>query len=61
MYHHNRRELNPNLWRFYSYPVVMSGIKLAQIYDCKYSAKDAFQYTDGRYESFVPDEMKRPK
>jgi hypothetical protein len=48
-------------WRFYSYPVVMSGIKLAQIYDCKYSAKDAFQYTDGRYESFVPDEMKRPK
>jgi nucleoside-diphosphate-sugar epimerase len=48
-------------WRFYSYPVVMSGIKLAQIYHCSYSAKDAFAYTDGRYESFVPAEMKRSK
>ena len=48
-------------WRFYSYPVVMSGLKLAQIYECKYSSKDAFQYTDGRYEEFVPDDMKRPK
>ena len=51
----------PGSWRFYSYPVVMSGIKLAQIYECKYSSKDAFRYTDGRYEEFVPDELKRPK
>ncbi len=48
-------------WRFYSYPVVMSGEKLAQIYDCKYTAKDAFQYTDGRYEEFVPKEMRKAK
>jgi len=51
----------PGSWRFYSYPVVMSGMKLAQIYECKYTSKDAFAYTDGRYQSFVPDDMKRPK
>jgi len=51
----------PGSWRFYSYPVVMSGEKLAQIYSCKYSSKDAFQYTDGRYEDWVPDELKNPK
>lgn len=51
----------PGSWRFYSYPIVMSGQKLAQIYQCAYSSKDAFQYTDGRYESWVPDEAKNPK
>lgn len=51
----------PGSWRFYSYPVVMSGEKLASVYTCKFSSKDAFQYTDGRYESFVPEELRRPK
>lgn len=51
----------PGSWRFYSYPVVMSGEKLAQVYTCQFSSKDAFQYTDGRYESFVPENLKRPK
>ncbi len=51
----------PGSWRFYSYPVVMSGAKLATVYQCKYSSKDAFQYTDGRYESFVPETLRRPK
>lgn len=51
----------PGSWRFYSYPVLMSGKKLATIYTCKYTSKDAFQYTDGRYEYFVPAEMKRSK
>lgn len=51
----------PGSWRFYSYPVVMSGEKLATVYQCQYSSKDAFQYTDGRYESWVPDNMKRSK
>lgn len=51
----------PGSWRFYSYPVVMSGLKLAQIYQCQYSAKDAFQYTDGRYETFVPAELRHSK
>ena len=48
----------PGSWRFYSYPIVMSGDKLTSIYRCKYSSKDAFQYTDGRYESFVPENLK---
>jgi len=51
----------PGSWRFYSYPVVMSGQKLAAIYTCKYTSKDAFRYTDGRYEDWVPDDMKNPK
>jgi len=48
-------------WRFYSYPVLMSGEKLATQYTCTFSSKDAFQYTDGRYESYVPEELKRSK
>lgn len=51
----------PGSWRFYSYPVVMSGAKLATIYECKYSSKDAFRYTDGRYEHWVPETSKNSK
>ena len=51
----------PGSWRFYSYPVLMSGEKLAQVYRCTYSSKDAFQYTDGRYESEVPEGMRKTK
>lgn len=49
----------PGSWRFYSYPIVMSGKKLAQVYQCKYASKDAFKYTDGRYEDWVPEGHKR--
>jgi len=51
----------PGSWRFYSYPVVMSGDKLATVYQCQYDSKEAFQYTDGRYETWVPAEHRRPK
>jgi len=51
----------PGSWRFYSYPVVMSGEKLKTVYECQYSSKDAFKYTDGRYEEWVPEDAKRPK
>lgn len=51
----------PGSWRFYSYPIVMSGEKLAQVYTCRYTSKDAFRYTDGRYQDWVPAEHKRPK
>ncbi len=51
----------PGSWRFYSYPLLMSGEKLKQVYECKYSSKDAFRYTDGRYESWVPEKMRRSK
>jgi nucleoside-diphosphate-sugar epimerase len=51
----------PGSWRFYSYPLLMSGEKLAQVYQCKYTSRDAFQYTDGRYEDWVPEDKKRHK
>lgn len=51
----------PGSWRFYSYPIVMSGGKLATVYDCKYTSKEAFMYTDGRYEDWVPEGKKNPK
>lgn len=45
----------PGSWRFYSYPVLMSGEKLREVYTCTYTSKDAFRYTTGRYESYVPE------
>lgn len=51
----------PGSWRFYSYPLLMSGEKLAQVYQCQYTSKDAFRYTDGRYESYIPDSVRRRK
>jgi nucleoside-diphosphate-sugar epimerase len=51
----------PHSWRFYSYPVLMSGEKLKTIYECQYSSRDAFQYTDGRYQDFVPENSRRSK
>lgn len=51
----------PGSWRFYSYPVVMSGQKLAEIYHCKFSSKEAFQYTAGRYEEWVPEDKRVTK
>jgi hypothetical protein len=51
----------PGSWRFYSYPLLMDGEKLAEIYTCQYTSKDAFQYTDGRYESYVPETKQRSR
>jgi nucleoside-diphosphate-sugar epimerase len=48
-------------WRFYSYPVLLSGDKLTSIYSCNYSSKDAFRYTDGRYEKYVPEDKIKSK
>ncbi len=51
----------PGSWRFYSYPVVMDGRKLAGVYTCRHSSKDAFRFTDGRYEGWVPETEQKPK
>lgn len=50
-------------WRFYSYPIVMDGTKLTtdRGYEYKYQSGDAFRYTDGRYESFVPPHLRKHK
>ncbi len=52
---------SPGSWRFYSYPIVMSGKKLQMVYDCKYDALDAVTYTDGRYEAELPPELRHSK
>lgn len=46
-------------WRFYAYPILMSGEKLARVYTCVYSSIDALQYTIGRYESYVPEHLRK--
>jgi nucleoside-diphosphate-sugar epimerase len=51
----------PGSWRFYSYPVLMSGKKLSKVYTCKYTSRDAFKYTDGRYEEFIPNDITKLK
>ncbi len=53
----------PGSWRFYSYPIVVDGTKLTRLWGYQYQHEsfDAFYYTDGRYESFVPSEAKRSK
>jgi len=51
----------PAVWRFYSYPIVMSGKKLATIYQCRYSNIDAITYTNGYYEQYLNEEYKKRK
>ena len=50
-------------WRGYSYPIAVDGSKVTRLLGYRYthSSPDAFYYTDGRYESFVPEERRRTK
>jgi nucleoside-diphosphate-sugar epimerase len=51
----------PGSWRFYSYPIVMDGEKLSRVWGYRYRAEslDAFSKTAGRYESYVPEGMRK--
>ncbi len=51
----------PGSWRFYSYPLVISGDKLATVYTCQYSSQEALSYTDGRYEKYLADDLKKAR
>ena len=53
----------PGSWRFYSYPLVVDGTKLTKLWGYKYQHEsfDAFYYTNGRYEEFVPQNQRRHK
>jgi len=48
-------------WRGYSYPIAVDGSKVARVlgYQYRYAGLDAFRYTNGRYESFVPEKLRR--
>ena len=50
-------------WRFYSYPIVMDGTKITRMcgYVYKHTSADAFRYTEGRFEEYVPEELRRHK
>lgn len=46
-------------WRFYSYPLLMDGTKLAEVYQCRYDSREAIGTTKGRYESDVPADLRK--
>ncbi len=53
----------PGAWRGYSYPIAVDGSKVTKVlgYHYQYEGFDAFYYTNGFYEVFVPQESLRHK
>ncbi len=47
-------------WKSYSYPIAVDGSKVTRVLGYKYiySGLDAFRYTDGTYEKFIPKESR---
>ncbi|HYF29079.1 MAG TPA: NAD-dependent epimerase/dehydratase family protein [Candidatus Paceibacterota bacterium] len=50
-------------WKGYSYPIVVDGGKVTRQlgYTYQHEGYDAFFYTNGRYEPYVPEEARRHK
>lgn len=50
-------------WKSYSYPIAVDGSKVTKMlgYHYKHAALDAFRYTDGTYEPYVPQESRHAK
>jgi len=54
---------SPGSWKGYSYPIAVDGSKVTHLlgYRYRYAGPDAFRYTDGAYESYVPEAQRRHK
>ena len=54
---------SPGAWRGYSYPIVVDGSKVTRLLGYTYASSgwDALYYTNGEYESYVPEELRRTK
>jgi len=54
---------SPGSWKGYSYPIAVDGSKVTRKlgYVYQYAGPDAFQYTNGEYESYVPEAQRRHK
>lgn len=50
-------------WKSYSYPIAVTGEKLTEEYGYQYGYQsyDAFYFTDGLYQSYVPKELVRSR
>lgn len=50
-------------WKSYSYPIAVDGAKLERVlgYEYRHEGLDAFRYTAGEYESFVPEAARSHK
>lgn len=50
-------------WKSYSYPIAVDGSKVTRKlgYTYRYASPDAFKYTDGEYESYVPEAQRKHK
>lgn len=50
-------------WRGYSYPIAVDGSKVTRVlgYQYQHQGLDAFRYTDGQYEEFVPEAARTHK
>ena len=54
---------SPGSWKGYSYPIAVDGSKVTRVlgYQYRYAGPDAFQYTDGEYESYVIEKSRKHK
>jgi len=50
-------------WKGYSYPIAVDGSKVTRMlgYQYRYDGLDAFKYTNGEYESYVPEKSRKHK